>query len=185
MRHLCAVPLLEPIVRVVLPRTLRHRLTVLAPGRFPTWAISDQQSTRGVQSRSQCSTLPPVCPPSPLVSRATLSVERKAIVRVLVRSFNAPQQAAVSSNQARSTPKTQNGSARHVPEWSFAQLVHVVYGVGDLQLGVKKFVHGLGDFRSYIQPDQQWISGFTPDELTVDVCSHVLEAALASLAGER
>ncbi len=52
VRHLCAVPLLEPIVRVVLPRTLRHRLKVLAPGRFPTWAISDQQSTRGVQSRS-------------------------------------------------------------------------------------------------------------------------------------
>lgn len=107
------------------------------------------------------------------------------MVRVLIRSLCAAQQAAVSSNQGRSIPKTPDGSARHLSEWSFAQLVRVVYEVGDLQLGVKKFVHGLVDFRSYIQPDQQWVSGFTPDKLTADVCPHVLEAALASLAGER
>ena len=52
-------------------------------------------------------------------------------------------------------------------------------------LDIKKFSHGLRDFRNYIHSYQQMISGFNPDEHTVKLCFQVLKAALASLAGER
>ncbi len=45
--------------------------------------------------------------------------------------------------------------------------------------------HGLRDFRNYIHPYEQMVSGFTPDDHTAKVCFQVLKAALASLAGER
>ncbi|MCY4317652.1 MAG: hypothetical protein OXE76_00405, partial [Alphaproteobacteria bacterium] len=54
-----------------------------------------------------------------------------------------------------------------------------------LKLDVKKFSHGLRDFRNYIHPYEQMVSGFTPDEHTAKVCFQVLRAALESLAGER
>jgi hypothetical protein len=50
---------------------------------------------------------------------------------------------------------------------------------------VKKFSHGLREFRNYIHPYEQMVSGFAPDEHTAKVCFQVLKAALASLAGER
>ena len=99
--------------------------------------------------------------------------------------LGAAQQAPASFNQARSTPKNRDGSPRRFPDWSLAQLIDVAYEVGDLQLDVKKFSHGLRDFRNYIHPYQQLSSGFTPDEHTAKVCFQVLKAALASLTGER
>jgi hypothetical protein len=50
---------------------------------------------------------------------------------------------------------------------------------------VKKFSHGLRDFRNYIHPYEQMQSGFAPDEHTAKLCFQVLKAALASVAGER
>lgn len=46
-------------------------------------------------------------------------------------------------------------------------------------------VHDLRNFRNYLHPHQQMISGFTPDEHTAKVCFQVLKAALASVAGKR
>ena len=99
--------------------------------------------------------------------------------------LGAAQQAPTSFNQASATPKTANGSPKRLHEWSLAQLIDVACEVGVLKLDIKKFSHGLRDFRNYIHPYQQLISGFTPDEHTAKVCFQVLKAALASLTGER
>ena len=99
--------------------------------------------------------------------------------------LGAAQQAPACFNQARAAPTTANGSPKHFHEWSLAQLIDVACEVGVLKLDVKKFSHGLRDFRNYIHPYQQLISRFTPDEHTAKVCFQVLKAALASLTGER
>ena len=88
-------------------------------------------------------------------------------------------------NQASSTPKTTDGKPRRFHEWSLTQLIDVACEVGVLKIDVKKFSHGLRDFRNYIHPYQQLDSGFTPDEHTAKVCLQVLSAALASLVGDR
>ncbi len=99
--------------------------------------------------------------------------------------LGAAQQAPAIFNQANATPKTATGSPKPFHEWSLAQLIDVACEIGVLKLDIKKFSHGLRDFRNYIHPYEQMVSGFTPDEHTAKVCFHVLKAALASLAGER
>lgn len=99
--------------------------------------------------------------------------------------LGAAQQAPASFNQANATPKTANGSPKRFHEWTLAQLIDVACEVGVLKLDIKKFSHGLRDFRNYIYPYEQMVSGFTPDQHTAKVCFQVLKAALASLAGER
>ena len=99
--------------------------------------------------------------------------------------LGAAQQAPASFNQANATPKAANGSPKRFHEWTLAQLIDVACEVGVLKLDIKKFSHGLRDFRNYIHPYEQMVSGFTPDEHTAKVCFQVLKAALASLAGER
>ena len=88
-------------------------------------------------------------------------------------------------NKAIATPKAENGKPKHFHEWSLAQLIDVACEVGVLKIDIKKFSHGLRDFRNYIHPHAQMESGFTPDEHTAKVCFQVLKAALASVAGER
>ena len=99
--------------------------------------------------------------------------------------LGAAQQDPARFNQANATPKAPNGSPKRFREWSLAQLIDVACEVGVLKLDIKKFSHGLRDFRNYIHPYEQMASGFTPDEHTAKVCFQVLKAALASLAGER
>ncbi len=99
--------------------------------------------------------------------------------------LGAAQRAPARFNQANATPKAANGSPKRFHEWSLAQLIDVACEVGVLKLDIKKFSHGLRDFRNYIHPYEQMLSGFTPDEHTAKVCIQVLKAALASLAGER
>ncbi|MCY4673603.1 MAG: hypothetical protein OXD43_07565 [Bacteroidetes bacterium] len=98
--------------------------------------------------------------------------------------LGAARQSPAIFNQAKATP-TKNCSPKRFHEWSLAQLINVAYEVGILKLDIKKFSHGLRDFRNYIHPYEQLASGFTPDEHTAKVCFQVLKAALASLAGER
>ena len=88
-------------------------------------------------------------------------------------------------NKANATPKAENSSPKRFHEWTLAQLIDVACEVGVLKLDIKKFSHGLRDFRNYIHPYEQMVSGFTPDEHTAKVCFQVLKAALANLAGER
>lgn len=99
--------------------------------------------------------------------------------------LGAAQQTPASFNQAKATPKTVNGSPKRFHEWTLLQLIDVACEVGILKLDIKKFSHGLREFRNYIHPYEQMTSGFTPDEHTAKVCFQVLKAALASLAGER
>ena len=88
-------------------------------------------------------------------------------------------------NRSSASAKTKDGKVKPLQDWSLAQFIDAACDIGLLKLDVKKFSHGLRDFRNYIHPYEQMVSGFTPDEHTAKVCFQVLKAALASLAGER
>lgn len=99
--------------------------------------------------------------------------------------LGAAQKEPARFNQASSSPKAVDGNVKRLHEWSLAQFIDTACEVGLLKPDVKKFGHGLRDFRNYIHPYEQMVSGFTPDEHTAKVCFQVLKAALASVAGER
>lgn len=99
--------------------------------------------------------------------------------------LGAAQKEPARFNRASASPKASDGSVKRFHEWSLAQFIDVACEVGLLKPDVKKFSHGLRDFRNYIHPYEQMVSGFTPDEHTAKVCFQVLKAALASVAGER
>jgi len=88
-------------------------------------------------------------------------------------------------NRSSASAKYPDGKVKPLHEWSLAQFIDTACDIQLLKLDVKKFSHGLRDFRNYIHPYEQMVSGFTPDEHTAKVCFQVLKAALASLAGER
>ena len=88
-------------------------------------------------------------------------------------------------NSSPVSPKTAEGKVKQFQDWTLANFINVASDVGVLKPDVKKFSHGLRDFRNYIHPYQQMMSGFAPDEHTAKMCFQVLKAALASVAGER
>lgn len=88
-------------------------------------------------------------------------------------------------NLAKSAPKDVSGKVKPFPSWSLAQLIDVSYETHCLKLDVKKFSHELRDFRNYIHPFQQSMSGFNPTKHTAEICLQVLKAAIADLSGER
>ena len=87
-------------------------------------------------------------------------------------------------NGSPTSPKGK-GKVKPLNQWNLAQLIDTACDIQLLEPDVKKFSHGLRDFRNYIHPYKQMVSGFTPDEHTAKICFQVLKAALASLAGER
>ena len=87
-------------------------------------------------------------------------------------------------NRSAASP-TRNGKVKPFHEWSLVNLINVAHDIGLLKTDVKEFSHVLRDFRNYIHPYQQQVSGFTPDEHTAKVCLQVLKAALADVSGER
>lgn len=99
--------------------------------------------------------------------------------------LGAAQKEPARFNRASASPKAVDGSVKRFHEWSLAQFIDVACEAGLLKPDVKKFSHGLRDFRNYIHPYEQMLSGFTPDQHTAKVCFQVLKAALASVAGER
>ncbi len=99
--------------------------------------------------------------------------------------LGAAQKEPARFNRASASHKAKDGSVRQFHEWSLAQFIDVACEVDLLKPDVKKFSHGLRDFRNYIHPYEQMQSGFTPDEHTAKLCFQVLKAALASVAGER
>lgn len=99
--------------------------------------------------------------------------------------LGAAQKDPAKFNRAASSPKHDDGSVKKFQDWSLAQLIDTACEIGLLKPDVKKFGHGLRDFRNYIHPYQQMMSGFSPDQHTAKVCFHVLKAAMASVAGER
>lgn len=85
-------------------------------------------------------------------------------------------------NQATSSPKQKDsGRTRPIQDWSLANLIDVAYEVGAIRLDVKKYGHALRDFRNYVHPYQQMMSGFQPDAHTANISLQVLRAALESL----
>lgn len=99
--------------------------------------------------------------------------------------LGAAQKEPARFNRATASPKAKDGSVKQFHEWSLSQFIDVACEIDLLKPDVKKFSHGLRDFRNYIHPYEQMVSGFTPDEHTAKVCFQVLKAALASVAGER
>lgn len=88
-------------------------------------------------------------------------------------------------NQAPNSPKDKAGNVKQLHEWTLAQFIDVACELGYLKLDVKKFSHGLRDFRNYIHPYEQMSSRFNPDKHTAEICLQVLKAAIASLSRER
>lgn len=99
--------------------------------------------------------------------------------------LGAAQKEPARFNKATASPKDGSGNVKRFQEWSLAQFIDVACEIDLLKPDVKKFSHGLRDFRNYIHPYEQMVSGFTPDEHTAKLCFQVLKAALASIAGER
>lgn len=99
--------------------------------------------------------------------------------------LGAAQKDPMSFNRTNSSPKGNDGSIKRFHEWNLSNFIDAACEIGLLKPDVKKFSHGLRDFRNYIHPYEQMASGFTPDEHTAKVCFQVLKAALASVAGER
>ncbi|NDW46817.1 hypothetical protein [Ruegeria sp. PrR005] len=99
--------------------------------------------------------------------------------------LGAAQKHPAKFNNAKASPTDNTGSVKKFYEWNLAQFIDVACEIGLLKPDVKKFGHGLRDFRNYIHPYQQLTSGFTPDQHTAKVCFQVLKAALADVAGER
>ncbi|MGH9439669.1 MAG: hypothetical protein ACRD22_17725, partial [Terriglobia bacterium] len=88
-------------------------------------------------------------------------------------------------NQAPSSPKDKDGKVRPLHGWTLSQFIDVACELGFLKLDVKKFSHGLRDFRNYIHPYEQMSARFDPDRHTAEICLQVLKAAIASLSGRR
>jgi hypothetical protein len=88
-------------------------------------------------------------------------------------------------NQAREAPKDKDGNVKRFPEWSLSNLIDVAHGTGFLNLDVKKFSHGLRDFRNYIHPYQQSMSQFFPDQDTTQICLQVFRAAMNQIVSSK
>lgn len=99
--------------------------------------------------------------------------------------LGADQQNPKQFNSSTASPKKADGAVKHFQDWNLAQFINVASDLGILKPDVKKFSHGLRDFRNYIHPHAQLSSGFSPDQHTARVCFQVLKAALASVAGKR
>lgn len=85
-------------------------------------------------------------------------------------------------NESKVSPKNKEGKVPQFHEWSLANFIDVTHSLGLLGEDVKKFSHALRDFRNYIHPYQQAISGFNPDEHTAKICWQVLQAAICQLS---
>ena len=99
--------------------------------------------------------------------------------------LSAAQKQPEPFNRAKAAPKDTAGNTKKLHEWSLAQLIDAASELGMVGLDVKKFSHGLRDFRNFIHPNEQIRLGFNPDEHTAKLCFHVLRAALAGVAGQR
>lgn len=88
-------------------------------------------------------------------------------------------------NQAPNSSKDKVGDVKPFHQWTLAQFIDVAYELGYLGLDVKKFSHGLRDFRNYIHPYEQMSARFSPDGHTAEICLQVLKAAIGSLSDTR
>ncbi len=85
-------------------------------------------------------------------------------------------------NQSNSAPKDKNtDKVFPFSKWNLNNFIDVAYEIGCIHLDVKKFSHGLREFRNYIHPYQQLTERFTPNEQTATICYQVLKAAIVQI----
>ncbi|MEX6161780.1 hypothetical protein AB6G16_08985 [Proteus mirabilis] len=81
----------------------------------------------------------------------------------------------------KSSPKGRDGKVQPFHDWNLAAFINVAKDLELIQLDTYKFSHTLRDFRNYIHPYQQMLSGFTPREHTAKICLQVLKAAITEM----
>lgn len=81
-------------------------------------------------------------------------------------------------NSAKSSPKNSNRKVKHFQEWSLSNFIDVARELNLIQYDTQRFSHSLRDFRNYIHPFEQVISGFNPREHTAKICLQVLKATI-------
>jgi len=85
-------------------------------------------------------------------------------------------------NQSALSPKDKLGKVKQFQEWTLNDFINVARDLNLVGEDVKKFSHGLRDFRNYIHPFQQMSSKFNPDQHTARICWQVLQAAITQLS---
>lgn len=176
-------------------RAIVARLSVVSAPSKPTQTVDDflhhEFSIPNIQKLPIEALAVPIIEGRLSEARATLGAKAYLSTIFLCGSvlegvlLGAAQKEPSRFNQASASPKASSGGVKRFHEWSLAQFIDVACEIGLLKPDVKKFSHGLRDFRNYIHPYEQMVSGFTPDKHTAKVCFQVLKAALASIAGER
>lgn len=84
-----------------------------------------------------------------------------------------------------SAPKDKQGVAIPLHKWKLSDLINVGHDIGLLDLDVKKYSHGLRDFRNFIHPYEQRANGFNPDLHTVEISWQVFLAAFQQVKRNR
>jgi len=84
-------------------------------------------------------------------------------------------------NQSNSAP-SKDDKILEFQEWSLSNFIDVGRELGIVGEDVKKYSHALRDFRNYIHPYQQMISGFNPQEHTAKISWQVLQAAIYEMS---
>jgi hypothetical protein len=84
-------------------------------------------------------------------------------------------------NQAKAAPKDKDEKIKKIHDWNLNNFIDVSYELGYIKEDVKKFSHGLRDFRNYIHPYAQMTSQFNPDVHTAKICFQVLKAVIYQL----
>lgn len=80
-------------------------------------------------------------------------------------------------NQSKCAP-IKDGKVLQFHEWTLSNFIDAAKEIGLLSEDVKKHSHALRDFRNYIHPYQQLMSGFNPHEHTAKISWQVLQAAI-------
>jgi len=84
-------------------------------------------------------------------------------------------------NTATNAPKDKDGKIKIFAQWTLNNFIDVAFSVGLIEEDVKKFSHGLRDFRNYIHPYEQKMRNFNPDINTAKICFQVLKAAVVQI----
>lgn len=85
-------------------------------------------------------------------------------------------------NTAPSSARDSTGKVKQFHEWTLSQFINTAYEIKYIKDDVKKFSHVLRDYRNYIHPYQQLMSGFSIDTQTAMICMQVLNAAFAQIS---
>jgi len=90
-----------------------------------------------------------------------------------------PQEA----NKCKAAPHDpRTGKVKYFADWSLSDMINVAHEAGWLDLDVKKFSHGLREFRNLIHPYQQLVVKTFPDKDTCEISWLVVQAAANDLA---